>query len=112
VNQDVTGAGVITAFHKRRVLSLMRRACLLDEMVPNAPLEGTVLMMEDLDRKEIKKRIKLALGSVPSDVALDLYLLMCNIQSWHIRPRPTLPRSGLTYVATRLSFHPRFAQNG
>jgi hypothetical protein len=27
-------------------------------------------------------------------------------------PRPTLPRSGATDVATRLSFHPHFAQNG
>jgi hypothetical protein len=36
----------------------------------------------------------------------------CNIQSRHIRPRPTLPRSGPTCVATRLSFRPRFAQNG
>jgi hypothetical protein len=36
----------------------------------------------------------------------------CNIQSRHTRSRPTLPRSGPTCVATRLSFHPRFAQNG
>jgi hypothetical protein len=35
-----------------------------------------------------------------------------NIQSRHTRPRPTLPRSGPTCVATRLSFRPRFAQNG
>jgi hypothetical protein len=35
-----------------------------------------------------------------------------NIQSRHTRPRPTLPRSGPTCVATRLSFCPRFAQNG
>jgi hypothetical protein len=27
-------------------------------------------------------------------------------------PRPTLPRSDPTCVATRLSFRPRFAQNG
>jgi hypothetical protein len=35
-----------------------------------------------------------------------------NIQSRHTWPRPTLPRSGPTCVATRLSFRPRFAQNG
>jgi hypothetical protein len=35
----------------------------------------------------------------------------CNIQSRHTRLRPTLPRSGPTSVATRLSFRPRFAQN-
>jgi hypothetical protein len=51
----------------------MRRARRLNEMVPNAPLEGTVLVMGDLDREEIKKRIKLALKSVPSDAALDIH---------------------------------------
>lgn len=50
VNNDVTGAGVIAAFHAWRVLPLMRRVRRLDEMVPGAPLEGTVLMMEGLDR--------------------------------------------------------------
>jgi H+/Cl- antiporter ClcA len=44
-------------------------------MVSNAPLKGTVLMMEELDREEIK-RIKSALRSVPFDAALDLYPLM------------------------------------
>jgi hypothetical protein len=38
------GAGVITAFHERRVLPLMRRAHHLDEMVSNAPFEGTMLV--------------------------------------------------------------------
>jgi hypothetical protein len=64
-------------FHKRRVLSLMRQARLLDEMVPNAPLKGTVLVMEGLDREKIKKRIKSVLGSVPLDTALDLHPPMC-----------------------------------
>jgi hypothetical protein len=30
----------------------------------------------------------------------------------NVWPRPTLPRSGATDVATRLSFRPHFAQNG
>ena len=34
----------------------------------------------------------------------------CNVQSRHTWPRPTLPRSGPTRVATRLNFHPRFVQ--
>jgi hypothetical protein len=42
-------------------------------MVPNAPLEGTVLVMEELDCEEIKKHIKSVLGSVPSNTALDLH---------------------------------------
>jgi hypothetical protein len=42
-------------------------------MVPNAPLEGTVLVTEELDHKEIKNHIKSALRSVPSDATLDLH---------------------------------------
>ncbi|XP_066351311.1 eukaryotic translation initiation factor 3 subunit A-like [Miscanthus floridulus] len=41
-------------------------------MVPGAPLERTVLVSEGLDREEIKKRVKAALGTVPSDDDLDL----------------------------------------
>jgi hypothetical protein len=73
VDADVTRAGVIAAFHERRVLPLMRRARRLDEMVPNVPLEGTMLMMGRLDREEIKKRIKLALESAPPDAVLDAH---------------------------------------
>jgi hypothetical protein len=39
------GPRVIAAFHERSVLPLMRWARRLDEMVPNAPLEGTVLVI-------------------------------------------------------------------
>jgi hypothetical protein len=58
VDANVTRAGVIAVFHKRRVLPLMRRAGRLDKMVPNAPLEGTMLMTGRLDQEEIKKCIK------------------------------------------------------
>jgi hypothetical protein len=67
------GARVIAAFHERRVLPLMRQARRLDEIVLNTPLEGTVLVIGELDCEEIKKRIKSALGSVPSDTVLDVY---------------------------------------
>jgi hypothetical protein len=69
----VTGAGVIATFHERRLLSLMRRAHHLEEMVSNTPLEGTMLMTGELDHEEIKKHIKLALGSVPSDAVLNVH---------------------------------------
>jgi hypothetical protein len=36
-------------FHERSVLPLIRQTRCLDEMVPNAPLEGTVLMTGRLD---------------------------------------------------------------
>jgi hypothetical protein len=73
VNTDVTGAGVIAAFHERRVLLLMRRVHRLDKMVPNTPLEGTMLMTRVLDREEIKKCIKSVLESVPSNTVLDVH---------------------------------------
>jgi hypothetical protein len=44
VDTGVMGARVIATFHERRVLPLMQRARRLDEMVPNAPLEGTMLV--------------------------------------------------------------------
>jgi hypothetical protein len=73
VDAGVTRAGVITAFHERRVLPLMRRARHLDEMVPNAPLEGTMLVMGGLDQEEIKRRIKSVLGIVPPDAVLNVH---------------------------------------
>jgi hypothetical protein len=73
VDADVMGAGVITVFHERRVLPLMQRAHRLDEMVPNLPLEGTVLVTGRLDREEIKKHIKSVLESVPPDAILDAH---------------------------------------
>jgi hypothetical protein len=77
VDADMTRARVITMSHERRMLPLMRRACHLDEMVPNAPLEGTVLMMGELDHEEIKKDIKSALGSVLFDAVLNAHPPMC-----------------------------------
>jgi hypothetical protein len=77
VDADVIGARVIAMFHERRVLPLMQRTRHLNEMVPNAPLEGTVLMMGKLDCEEIKKRIKSALESVPFDAVLDAHPPMC-----------------------------------
>jgi hypothetical protein len=44
VNHGVTGARVIVVFHKQRVMPLMRWMHRLDEMVPDVPLEGTMLM--------------------------------------------------------------------
>jgi hypothetical protein len=76
VDADMTGARVIATFHERRVLPQMRQACHLGEMVLNAPLEGIVLVTGELDREEIKKHIKLALGSVPFDAVLDVHLPM------------------------------------
>jgi D-mannonate dehydratase len=70
------GARVIAMLHERRLLPLMWWAQRLDEMVTNVPLEGTMLVMGELDREEIKKRIKLVLKSVPPNTVLDVHLPM------------------------------------
>jgi hypothetical protein len=92
VNEDVIGDGVIIVFHERRVLSLMRRARRLDEMVPNAPLKGTVLVIGALDHEEIMKHIKSVLESIPSNAALDVHPPMCPDDGFiEMVSTPTLP---------------------
>jgi hypothetical protein len=46
-------------------------------VVLDAPLKGMVLMMEKLDYKEIKKRMKSVLGRAPFDATLHLRPPMC-----------------------------------
>jgi hypothetical protein len=89
----VTGAEVITVFHERRLLPLMQRARRLDEMVPNAPLKGTMLVMGGLDHEEIKKRIKSALGSVLSNATFCVHSPMCPDDGFveMVSAPPTLP---------------------
>jgi hypothetical protein len=55
-------------------------------MVPNAPLEGTVLVTEELDHEEIKNHIKSALRSVPSDATVTPRVLqfLINLPCHHI----------------------------
>jgi hypothetical protein len=51
-----------------------------------------MLMMKDLDHEEIKKRIKSVLRSIPSDVALNLHLLMHPDNGFiEMVSAPTLP---------------------
>jgi hypothetical protein len=73
VNADVTSAGVIAAYHERRVLPLVRQERRLFDMVPGASLEGTVLVAAPLDRAEVKKRVKSALGIMITDAELDIH---------------------------------------
>jgi hypothetical protein len=42
-------------------------------MVPGASLEGTALMAAPLDRAEVKKRVKSALGIMITDTELDIH---------------------------------------
>lgn len=70
-NHDLIGAGVVAAFHRRRVLPLMRRERSLSEMVPGARIEGTALSAEVLPDPEVMRRIREGLGSVPPVHILD-----------------------------------------
>jgi hypothetical protein len=73
VNAGVTGAGVIAAYHERRVLPLMHQERHLFDMVPGVSLEGTVLVAAPLDRTEVKKRVKSTLGIMITDAELDIH---------------------------------------
>lgn len=54
---DLCGAGVIGAYHSRRVAPLMARELLLYGMAPGVRLEGTLLAQGLLQDSEIQQRI-------------------------------------------------------
>jgi hypothetical protein len=56
-DHGLRGTSVIGAYHARRVAMLMARALSLYEMVPGAPLEGTVLAHEPLCDIKVAQRI-------------------------------------------------------
>jgi hypothetical protein len=51
--RGLTAAAVATAFHRRRVMSLSQRRLRLDQMTPEAPLEGSRMSHESLTLKEV-----------------------------------------------------------
>lgn len=55
--KGLNGAGVIGAYHKRRVAPLMKWVLCLFEMVPDARTEGTVLSIEVPSNSEVARRI-------------------------------------------------------
>nr|TKW14623.1 hypothetical protein SEVIR_5G178600v2 [Setaria viridis] len=57
----LTGAGVIGAYHARRVVPLMLRVRPLGAMTPDAPTEGTTLATGALAASEIRQRLREAL---------------------------------------------------
>jgi hypothetical protein len=50
-------AGVIAAFHRRRVLPLMARRLCLDQMEEGAPLEGCRMSDASLTTTEVTRRV-------------------------------------------------------
>jgi hypothetical protein len=63
---SVKGSGIIRAYHMRRVVPLMARPLLMYQMVPVAPLEGTVLVEGPLANSKIAQRLKEVMDS-PKD---------------------------------------------
>ena len=59
--RGVKGAGIIGAYHARRVAPLMARAFPLYWMVPGESFEGTVLVDEVLAPSEVAQRIREAM---------------------------------------------------
>ncbi|RLM74267.1 uncharacterized protein C2845_PM15G05710 [Panicum miliaceum] len=66
----VRGAGVISAYHKRRVLPLMVRTRRLDEMIEGADLAGTVMSMEPLGDTKPCFHYKISRPPLLEDVAI------------------------------------------
>jgi diphthamide synthase (EF-2-diphthine--ammonia ligase) len=52
--RGLTAAAVATTFHRRRVMSLCQRRLRLDQMTPEAPLEGSRMSHESLTLEEVK----------------------------------------------------------
>jgi hypothetical protein len=60
------GSGIVGVYHARRVVPLMAHALLMPQMVPFAPLEGTVLTEKPLANSEIMQCLMEAIDS-PKD---------------------------------------------
>jgi hypothetical protein len=54
---------VATAFHRRRVLSLMQRRLRLDEMTSGVSLEGSQMSHETLSLDEVARHVRWMVGS-------------------------------------------------
>jgi hypothetical protein len=54
---------VAAAFHRRRVLPLMQRRLRINEMTPEAALEGSQMSHESLPLDEVTRRARWMVGS-------------------------------------------------
>jgi hypothetical protein len=54
---------VAAAFHRQRVLPLMQRRLWIDEMTPEASLEGSRMSHESLPLNEVARRARWMVGS-------------------------------------------------
>jgi hypothetical protein len=61
--RGLTAGMVAVAFHRQRVLPLTRRWLQLDEMTPEASLEGSRMLHESLPLDEVTQRARCLVGS-------------------------------------------------
>jgi hypothetical protein len=61
--RGLTAGMVAAAFHRRRVLPLMQRRLRLDEMTPEASLEGSQMSHESLPLDKVARRARWMVGS-------------------------------------------------
>jgi hypothetical protein len=61
---------VAIAFHRRRVLPLTQHRLRLDEMMPEASLEGSWMSHESLPLDEVTRRVRWMVGSFKQE---DIY---------------------------------------
>jgi hypothetical protein len=59
----LTAGMMAAAFHRRRVLPLTQRQLWLDEMMPEASLEGNRMSHESLSLDEVARRARWMVGS-------------------------------------------------
>jgi hypothetical protein len=98
----VKGSDVIEAYHARRVVPLIAHALLLYRMMPDVPLEGTVLAEGPLTNFKITQRIKEAIEPAreSSGAILDFMYLVS-------RHPPMRPDTGFVeFVSFPLSLAP------
>jgi hypothetical protein len=64
LRQHGLSAGMVAAaFHRRRVMPLTQRRLRLDQITPEAPLEGSRMSHESLPLDEVTRRARWMLGS-------------------------------------------------
>jgi hypothetical protein len=65
--RGLTAVAVATAFHRRRVMPLCQRRLRLDQMTPEAPLEGSRMSHESLTLEEVLRRARRMVGNFKMD---------------------------------------------
>jgi hypothetical protein len=65
--RGLTAAAVATAFHRRRVMPLCQRRLRLDQMTPEAPLEGSRMSHESLTLEEVLRRAHQMVGNFKAE---------------------------------------------